>query len=115
VHTGWLLHRLAKMPAAFPTSEVTRNLKISVRVVQRWLADPYFRGNKIAQKSGAQWIWNKEKLKVWLIAVFRLDQMPIAENPGPEAFKFGYETARQELEMPLNYSVRLGHEIGEEP
>ena len=105
------------MPESFTTADVTRNLKISVRVVQRWLADPYFRQNQIAVKFGSQWRWDKHKLSAWLIAVFKFAPTygEVAENPGDGDVeeKFGWGVARQKLGMPLNYSVRLGHKIGD--
>lgn len=114
VHKGWLLHRLDKLSESAPTSEVARILKVSPNMLHKWTQDPYFRQNKIAVRGNLQWLWDKEKLRWWLIFVYKLGTpSEIAENPGGKKLAengLDYITAGEYLGIPPNYSVWLGRE-----
>ena len=101
VHTGWLLKRLEKLSDMAPTHDVIRILKISFDTAHSWLNDKYFKRAQVAVKGNSQWLWDKDKLRVWLIT-----ERAVAMNP--QSADMSRENAREALGMPDNYSVRLG-------
>ena len=105
VHSGWLLKRLEKLPDMSPTHEVGRTLKISISTMRRWLDDEYFRQNQVAVRGNAQWLWDKNKLRLWLRAMYEQPARVRASNPGTG------DSPREILGMPEHYSVRMGREV----
>ncbi len=89
------------------TAEVRNALKINDRTIAFWLRDPIFRKIGIARKEEYRWIWNREKLVLWVWAVSKLPgEGPVElqreqENPPVT----GWQRARIALGMPLDYLV----------
>ena len=111
------------------TSEVSKALKISVPVLERWLRDPIFQENQVAVKEGSRWMWHRYKTTVWVIAAMKLDPKKrpariVAENPAFDTdsppqrrlpnlqgrfykditLSLNYVRAREQLRMPLDYT-----------
>ena len=112
VNRGWMLNRLRKLPEAPTTSEVLKTLKISSATVHRWLADRYFQSNQIAVKGSNQWVFDRERLRLWIVAVMGLSESDymrakseqVSSNP-PEEGDVSVEEAREMLGLPDGYSV----------
>lgn len=94
------------------TAEVSKALKISVPVLERWRADPIFQNNEVAvQDENRRWIWDREKTTVWVIAAMRLDPKnvpPSIQNDDSEL-----ETARNPAYgRPVTHQRRLPNRKG---
>jgi hypothetical protein len=115
VAKGWVLRRYSKLTRYPDTFEVRSVLGLSTAMVNRWLEDPYFKQQEIAEKLNGRWVWHKAKLLPWLIVALDLtitieSEHSMATNPGGNGELVTPEEARAQLGMPENYSVRLGRE-----
>jgi hypothetical protein len=119
---GWMPYRLRFMlkKEYLSTEEVRTVLKVSDGVLRRWLADPYFMAADVAKKKG-QWVWHRDRLRLWVIAVVRVKHWSreMTENPPVEEYDENghvvqleeFETltqdeARERLNIPLDYVLR---------
>lgn len=72
-HKGWILKRLNDLnPQWLTTSEIRDALGLHERMLRYWLATPEIEACGVVKRDKKGIWWNKELLRVWLIAVLKL-------------------------------------------
>ena len=66
---GWILLRVDKLPDVATTAEVRDTLKLTHDAVHRWSVNEYATRNRVCWRENGRVYWDKEKLRIWIIAV----------------------------------------------
>lgn len=89
--TMYAAKRLLAMPRRFATRELQAKLRIPTTTYSLWCGRNDFRRAKVAvQGDNSRWIWNRDRLYYWMIAIgYMRASLPNRDRlPTPEqAFK----------------------------
>lgn len=111
---GWIIHRVNKLDKLSTTAKVATTLKLHEVTLRRWTTDYYFQRARVAFKNDGRWNWNRDLLRVWLIAIGTAKENELAalrreckekRNPPDDYPVLNKAAARAMLGIPADHIV----------
>lgn len=102
---AWTFRRLDKLPDQATTREVRDALQLDERTIRRWAADPFCQRARVVSKHGRVLVWNRDALKLWVIAVAKTKKQRLDGRNPPNPSR---QEARNALRLPDDHRVRDG-------
>lgn len=81
---GWTRHRVASLPDPVTVKALVQEIGINERTVRRWLDDDRFRNAGVGHLDGTRWVFDKQKLWLWLLVIGAVRSYPERGDPSPE-------------------------------